>query len=53
MVEAGKDYTVDTTGTPTDKLKFALKSDVTAGIKVRVLFDNVGTKTVRANGNVV
>ena len=28
MVEAGKDYTVDTTGTPTDKLKFALKSDV-------------------------
>ena len=53
MVEAGKDYTVDTTGTPTDKLKFALRSDVSAGIKVRVLFDNVGTKTVRANGNVV
>ena len=53
MVEAGKDYTVDTNGTPTDKLKFALRSDVTAGIKVRVLFDNVGTKTVRANGNVV
>ena len=27
MLESGKDYTIDTTGTPTPKLRFALKSD--------------------------
>ena len=53
MVEAGKDYTVNTTGTPTDKLRFGLSSDATAGVRVRVLYDNVGSKTVKANGNVI
>ena len=53
MVESGKDYTVNTTGTPTDKLRFGLSSDATAGVRVRVLYDNVGSKTVKANGNVI
>ena len=53
MVEAGKDYTVNTTGTPTDKLRFGLNSDSSAGVMVRVLYDNVGSKTVKANGDVV
>lgn len=53
MVEAGKDYTVNTTGTPSEKLRFGLSSDAQTGVMVRVLYDNVGSKTVKANGNVV
>ena len=53
MVETGKDYTVNTTGTPTDKLRFGLSPDAIDGIRVRVLYDNVGSKTVKANGIVI
>lgn len=55
LIETGKDYTVDTVGTPTDKLRFLLNSQegATEGSMIRVLFDNVGKKTVKANGVVI
>jgi hypothetical protein len=53
MLESGQDYTINTTGTLTDKLRFSLRSDQPDGILVRVLYDNVGSKTVKADGIVV
>ena len=55
LIEAGKDYTIDTEGTPTEKLRFLLnsKEGATEGSMIRVLYDNVGKKTVKANGQVI
>lgn len=50
LLEMSGDYTIEYTGTPFNKMKYALRGS-TGQIKVRVLYWNAGLYDVSVNGN--
>lgn len=51
MVEAGKDYTIEMTGTPPGSMRFALRAGSSPeGIIVTIPYPTTGAFTVKADG---
>lgn len=52
QLETGKDYTLQMTSTPPQKMRFTLQADI-GGVKIKIPYPVAGSYTVKARGKVV